>query len=162
MSSQVSPKARSWACFYFFHSSVTSWSQHHQTQHFLQMMHSSIVNSEDARLLQQDCDAQQQWESRWQIKSHREKCQAIWISTNKRYQRETTYKMHGHILQAVDSAKYLGVTISYSDDMQRRTHTESVTAKASRTVGFLRQNLYSCTKEVCEATYCALVRPTLE
>ena len=45
-----------------------------------------------------------------------EKCQVIRICTNKPFQRETTYTLHGHILEAVDSAKYLGVTIS--EDLQ--------------------------------------------
>ena len=43
-----------------------------------------------------------------------------------------------------------------------KTHIDTITVKASRTVGFLRHNLYNCTKEVYEATYCTLVRPTLE
>ena len=90
-----------------------------------------IGNDEDARLLQQDLDALQQWESRWQMKCHPVKCQVTRICTNKRYQRETAYKLHGHILQAVDSAMYLGVIIS--DDIQWKTHIQSVTAKASRT-----------------------------
>ena len=64
------------------------------------------------------------------------------------------------ILQAVDSAKYLGVNIS--DDIQWKTHIEFVTAKAPRTICFLRRNLYSCTNEVREATYCGLVRSSLE
>ena len=79
---------------------------------------------------------------------------------NKRFQRETTYTLHDHIREGVDSAKYLGVTIS--EDMQWKTHIDNIIAKASRTIGFLRCNLYNCTKEVREATYCTLVRPTLE
>ena len=39
---------------------------------------------------------------------------------------------------------------------------DNITAKASRTVGFLRRNPYNCTKEVREATYCSIVRPTLD
>ena len=78
---------------------------------------------EYARLLQQDLHALQQWESRWQMKFHPEKCQVIRICTNKRYQHETTHRLHCHIFQALDSTKYLGVTIS--DDMQWKTHIES-------------------------------------
>ena len=37
-----------------------------------------------------------------------------------------------------------------------------ITAKASRTVGFLWRNLYNCTEEIREATYYTLVHPTLE
>ena len=91
---------------------------------------------------------------------HPEKCQVIRICTNKRFQLVTTYTLHGHILEAVDSAKYHGVTIS--EDMQRKTHIDNITAKASRTVGFLRCNLYNSTKEVREATNCTLVHLTIE
>ena len=91
---------------------------------------------------------------------HPEKCQVIRICTNKRFQRETTYTPHGHILEAVDSAKYLGDTIS--EDLQWKAHIDNITAKASRTVRFLRRNLYNYTNELREATYCTLVRPTLE
>ena len=124
------------------------------------LIYRHIKSDEDARRLQQDLDALQKWESEWQMNFHPEKCQVIRICTNKRLRRGTTYTLHGHILEAVESAKYLGVTIG--EDLQRKTHIDNITAKASRTVGFLRRNLYNCTKEVREATYCSIVRPTLD
>ena len=39
---------------------------------------------------------------------------------------------------------------------------DSTTAKASKTLGFLRRNLSECTKQVKSAAYTSLVRPTLE
>ena len=119
----MSSKARSRECFYFFRSSTISQLRHHQKPIFFAddaLLYRHIGNDEDARLLQQDHVALQQWEIRWQMKFHPEKCQVIRICTNKRYQPETTYKLYGHILQAVDSTKYLGVTIS--DDIPWRTH----------------------------------------
>ena len=124
------------------------------------LIYRHIKSDEDARRLHQDLDALQKWESEWQMNFHPEKCQVIRICTNKRFRRETTYTLHGHILEAVESAKYLGVTIG--EDLQWKTHIDNITAKASRTVGFLRRNLYNCTKEVREATYCSIVRPTLD
>ena len=56
--------------------------------------------------------------------------------------------------------KLFGVT--FSEDLQWKTHIDNITAKAPRKVGFLRRNLYNCTKEVREATYCTLVHPTLK
>ena len=91
---------------------------------------------------QVDLDALEDLESKWQMNF--QKCQVIRTCTNKRFQRETTYTLHGHILEAVDSAKYLGVTIS--EDLQWKTEIDNITAKASRTVEFLRRNLYNCTK----------------
>lgn len=93
------------------------------------------------------------------MKFNPEKCQVIRICTNKRFQQSTTYTLHEHVLEAVDSAKYLGVTIS--EDLQWKTHVDNITAKASRTVGFILCNLYNCTKDVREVTYRSIVRPTL-
>ena len=73
---------------------------------------------------------------------------------------EYYYTLHGHVLEAVDSAKYLGVTVS--EDLQWKTHIDNITSEASRTVAFLRRNLYNCIKDVREATYRSIVRPTLE
>ena len=51
--------------------------------------------------VQMELDALQNRESIWQMNFHPEKCQVIRICTNKRFQRETTYTLHGHILEAV-------------------------------------------------------------
>ena len=115
------------------------------------IVHSNVIN----HFLHHDilCDNQHGFRTR-------RSCKVIRICTNKRFQRETTCNLHGHTLEAVDSVKYLGVTIS--EDLQWKTHIDNITAKASRTVRFLRCNLYNCTKEVHEATYFTLIRPTLE
>ena len=41
-------------------------------------------------------------------------------------------------------------------------HVSNICTKANRTLGFLRQNLYSCPQEVKEAAYKGLVCPVLE
>lgn len=94
------------------------------------------------------------------MKFNPEKCQVIRICTNKRFQQSTTHTLHEHVLEAVDSAKYLGVTIS--KDLQWKTHIDNITAKAPRTAGFLRPNLYNCRKDVREATNRSIIQPTLE
>jgi hypothetical protein len=124
------------------------------------LLYRHIKGPDDVQKLQQDLDSLQIWEDKWQMKFHPEKCQVISICTNKRFQQQTSYMLHGHILETVDSAKYLGVSIS--EDLSPKTHVDNVTAKASKTLGFLRRNLHNCTKEVRETTYNTLVRPTLE
>ena len=123
------------------------------------LLYRHIRSPEDARQLQHDLDSSE-WEDRWQMKFHPEKCQVIRICTNKRHQQQTTYMLHGHILETEDSAKYLGVSIS--DDLSWKTHIDNISSKASKTLGFLRRNLHNCTKDVRETTYSTLVRPTLE
>jgi hypothetical protein len=46
------------------------------------------------------------------------------------------------MLQEVDSSKYLGVTIS--KDLRWDDHINTITAKANRTLGFLRRNMKGC------------------
>ena len=94
------------------------------------------------------------------MKFHPEKCQVIRINTNKRFERQSNYKLHGHKLEVVDSEKYLGVNMI--SDLSWHTHIDATTTNASRTLGFLRRNLSECTKQVKSAAYTSLVRPTLE
>ena len=86
---------------------------------------------------------------------HPEKCQVIHICTNKRLRRNSTVKLHGHTLESVVGAKYLGVTLS--EDLSWTSHVDNTAVKASRTLGFLRLNLFHCTDKVRERTYNALV-----
>ena len=82
---------------------------------------------------------------------HPEKCKVIRIINNKCHEIQTKYSLHGHTLEMVDSGNYLGVTIS--DHLSWHKHVDNVTAKASRTLGFLQRNLGECTKEVENAAY---------
>ena len=68
--------------------------------------------------------------------------------------------LHGHILEPVDSAKYLGVSIS--NNLSWNKHIQSVTAKGNRTLGFVKRNLKECTRKVKAAGYTTLVRPVIE
>ncbi len=72
----------------------------------------------------------------------------------------TTYSLHGHTLQRVLSAKYLGVTLQ--TDLSWVEHVDNTCAKANRALGFLRRNLKVCSKSTKELAYKALVRPIVE
>jgi hypothetical protein len=91
---------------------------------------------------------------------HPQKCTVIRIATNQRHVIPTQYTLHGHTLEVVDSAKYLGVTIS--EDLQWSKHIDNTVSKANRTMGFIRRNLRDCTKPVKAAAYTTMARPTLE
>jgi hypothetical protein len=64
------------------------------------------------------------------------------------------------MLQEVDSSKYLGVTIS--KDRRWDDHINTITAKANRTLSFIRRNMRGCKSSARAAAYQGLVRPTLE
>ena len=78
----------------------------------------TIKTEEDARLLQEDLVKLQQWESDWLMEFHPKKCQVVHI-TNKRTIINHPYTIHDHILDVVDSAKYLGVNIHKNLEMER-------------------------------------------
>jgi hypothetical protein len=54
---------------------------------------------------------------------HPHKCTVIRIATNQRHVIPTQYTLHSHTLEVVDSAKYLGVTIS--EDIQWSKHIDN-------------------------------------
>jgi len=63
-------------------------------------------------------------------------------------------------LSAVDSYPYLGVTIS--SDLRWYKHVDSVSAKATRMLNFVRHNIYRCPPDVKTLAYTLLIRPHLE
>ncbi|XP_062575423.1 uncharacterized protein LOC134237333 [Saccostrea cucullata] len=120
---------------------------------------SVIRNQRDADKLQKDLTALEGWEKKWQMCFHPEKCTVIRIS-NKRQPLQTSYTLHGHQLEVVESGKYLGVTIS--QDLQWNNHIHNKIGKATRILGFLRRNLGQCTPSVKATAYCTMIRPSTE
>ena len=90
---------------------------------------------------------------------HPEKCVVIQVAS-KRRTISADYVLHNHHLDVVDSSKYLGVTISNNLKLDR--HIDNITAKANRTLGFLKRNLRGCRTSARARAYEAIVRPTLE
>jgi hypothetical protein len=70
------------------------------------------------------------------------------------------YTLHGKVLRSVTSARYLGLQLSH--DLKWNSYISSVTAKANRTLGFLKRNLRVKERELKQKAYVSLVRPQLE
>ena len=70
------------------------------------------------------------------------------------------YSLHNQTLENVQSAKYLGITIS--DNMDWGQHISEISSKATKTLGFLRRNLAFAPRSTKEVAYKTLVRPKLE
>ena len=90
---------------------------------------------------------------------HPQKCSTLRVSW-KKDKTAPAYKLHGQNIENVSTIKYLGVNIQ--DNMQRESHIDSITKKASKTLGFIRRNLKIGNKKTKETAYKALVRPLLE
>jgi hypothetical protein len=75
-------------------------------------------------LLQSDLDKLEKWETSWLTAFHPEKCNVLTI-TKKRNPIKFKYTLHGHSLEHVTSAKYLGCTIT-SDDLSDVSYSSSL------------------------------------
>ena len=119
----------------------------------------TISSDADAAKLQQDLDKLAEWESKWLMKFHPEKCNVLTIS-KKRSPSKYNYTLHGHILEHDTSAKYLGCTIS--SEFKWGKHIGTICSKANNTISFLKRNINISNKSIKEKAYVSLVRPTLE
>ena len=118
-----------------------------------------ICNKRDAAQLQSDLSGLEEWERKWQMCFHPEKCTVIRISGRKKTI-DTSYTLHGHTLEVVQSGKYLGVTVN--NRLSWDEHVQNTSGKGFITLGFLRRNLGRSTPKVKATAYTALVRPILE
>ena len=70
------------------------------------------------------------------------------------------YTLHQQKLEQVQSAKYLGMTIT--DNLDWGRHVSEISCKATKTMGFLCRNLALAPRHTKEVAYKTLVRPQLE
>ena len=70
------------------------------------------------------------------------------------------YSLNQQRIEQVQSAKYLGITIT--DNLDWGQHVSEIISKATRTMGFLRRHLALALRHTKEVTYKTLVRPQLE
>ena len=118
-----------------------------------------INSEEDAHKLQKDLDGLKNWKRDWLIEFHPQKCQTMLI-TNKRKPITVPYTIHGHVLEEVDTAKYLAVNIH--KQLNWNYHFSSITKKANNTRSLLQHNISQCSKTTKELCYRTLVRPLME
>ena len=123
------------------------------------VIYRKISCADDSSSLQKDIDALQEWESSWLMSFNASKCQVLQV-TNKRKPIPASYKIHGHTLEVVDSAKYLGVHLD--SRLSFNTHVDTITKRAKSTKAFLSRNISHCSQKVKEAAYTTFIRPTVE
>jgi hypothetical protein len=86
--------------------------------------------------LQEDLANIEKWEKTWQMSFNGDNCFTLHI-TRKQKTVEYNHMLHDHQLEVTTESKYLGITIS--NDLSWATHIRSISAKANRTIGFLRE-----------------------
>ena len=76
----------------------------------LRRRHNSVPDNIQQQL-QKDLDKLGHWENEWCMKFHPDKCTVLRV-TNKKKIIDAKYQLHGHTLESVTSAKYLGLTFT--------------------------------------------------
>ncbi|OWF47846.1 hypothetical protein KP79_PYT26146 [Mizuhopecten yessoensis] len=82
------------------------------------------------------------------------KCNSI-STSSKHTKTKSTYKLHNHILQQVDSNRYLGLTLQ--SHLKQDTHINNITSYTNKSP----QDSYS-SQHMNEHTHKVIVRPKLE
>ena len=121
-------------------------------------LYRTINNQNDVQILQNDLNSLQQWESKWKMEFHPDKCQVLRI-TNKLKPIKSNYQIHSIDLQETNHAKYLGIVIDSKLNWSEQNIT--VCNKANSILGFLKRNTQNCPKQIKEKCYNTLVKPIL-
>ena len=121
------------------------------------LIYRSIKSQDDQVKLQRDLHALGSWGERWGMKFNTKKCNIMLINNQGR---PRFYELCNDVLGIVQSAKYLGVTIS--DDLSWTPHISSIVTKAHQRLGFIRRNLRGSPYAYRAIAYKSLVRSQLE
>ena len=122
------------------------------------IIYRSIESEDDCICLQNDLDHFSQWKNLWQMKVNITKCTVIHCNRSSTLQ--YNYNINHQPLNVTDQHPYLGVIIHKS--MSWASHINAIVHRTSRTLNFIKWNLYMCTNEVKETAYLTLIRPHLE
>ena len=125
------------------------------------VLYRNIESPMDCQILEDDLNSLAQWETDWQMKFNVAKCHSMRVTkhpTDKHIQFD--YTLHQQRLEQVQSAKYLELTST--DDLDWGQHISEISAKATKTLDFLRHNLAFAPRHTKEVAYKTLVRPKLE
>ena len=121
--------------------------------------HRDIKTLTDCQILQDDLNSLGQWETDWQMKIA--KCHSMRVTRHlPSNQIHFNYSLHQQTLEQVQSAKYLGISIT--DNLEWGQHVAEISSKATKTLGFLQRNLALAPRHTKEVAYQTLVRPQLE
>ena len=107
------------------------------------VIYRQIVNDHDHISLQEDLNTLEKWQRDWQMKFNAKKCFTMRITHN-RNPKIFNYKLGECILETTNSHPYLSVCIT--SNLSWSTHINNITSSANRSLGFIRRNLYSCSK----------------
>ena len=104
------------------------------------VLYRNIHSLQDCLTLQEDLTSLGQCEADWQMNFNLAKCHSMRVTRHQNHKQILfDYSLHNQTLENVQSAKYLGITIT--DNMDWGQHVSEISSKATKTLGFLRRNL---------------------
>ena len=103
----------------------------------------------DSDCSQSDLDRLQTWKLKWDMEFNPSRAPF-----------KIRYIIHGQVLEAVTSARYLGVDIS--NNLSWNAHVNRIASNANRSLGFIIRNVKTKSPKIREMTYQTLVHPQLE
>ena len=125
------------------------------------VLYRNIKSPIDCQILQDDLNSLSQSETDWQMKFNVAKCDSMRVTRQLPDNHILfDYTLHQQKLEQVQSAKYLGITITENLDWGQ--HVSEICCKATKTMGFLRRNLALTPRHTKEVAYKTLVRPQFE
>ena len=120
------------------------------------VLYRNVQSPLDCQILQDDLNSLAKWEIDWQMKFNVSKCHSMRVTRlHPSRHIQFNYTLHQQTLEQVQSAKYLGLTIT--DDLDWGQHISEITCKATKTLGFLRRNLALAPRHTKEVAYKTLV-----
>ena len=123
------------------------------------IIYRTIKSDDDADILQKDLEALEKWEKDWGMSFNPTKCNTMHVS-RKKQPYDHVYTLKNTPLVSISDATYLGVTVS--DNLSWHKQIAKVVAKGNKTLGFVRRNVRTASKETKILAYKALVRPITE
>jgi len=123
------------------------------------LLYRPIRSFQDHVAFQRDLDSLQAWATKWDMKFNTSKCYVI-QAKRRSPKSQYRYSLNNQVLKTVETNSYLGVLLS--EDLTFTAHIDNITAKASRSLGFLSRNLKACPQKFRELAYISMVRSTLE
>ncbi len=124
------------------------------------MAYLAIESHDNVQTLQHDLNLLAAWQHKWQMEFHPGKCQVLRVTRNWTRKIESNYVHHGHTLEVVKVAKYLGVTIT--SDLNWNQHIANIKNKATSAFSFLQRNVRVNAPMLKEKAYQTIVCPHLE
>lgn len=123
------------------------------------IIYRQMSNAEDKNSLQVDLDKLAFWCCQWQMEINVSKTKAMTF-TRTHNPELSYYTIQGIPVEKVSTFKYLGVHLS--SDLSWNEHINTITSKASKTLGFIKRNLYLANSATKLLAYTTLVRSKVE